>query len=91
MAFIDKWASVIFRNINQPAEDAFAITPNDATDLVNATRAIYVSGTSGDIKVTTVKGTTLVIPAVPSGDRFPIRVSRVWAAGTTATGLIGLM
>lgn len=72
---------------------AFAITPNDSTDLAQGTtRGIWV-GAVGDIKVTFFDGTTATFTAVPASTiaYWPMRVKRVFATGTTATGLIGLL
>lgn len=72
-----------------PADGAFAITPNDSADLSNTTRAIYVGG-AGDVKLTTTRGDTVTFSAVPVGSILPVRASRVFATGTTATNLIAL-
>ncbi len=74
--------------LDSPAEHAAAVTPNDSTDLTYATRALYVGGT-GNIKVTTVGGETLVLSAVPVGV-LPIRVTRVHSTSTTATSIVAL-
>lgn len=75
--------------LTSPAEDAFVITPDDANDLANSTRAIYV-GVSGSLKVTTVKGTTVTFDNVPVGV-MPVRARRVWSNGTSAGSLVGLV
>tara|TARA_R110000850_G_scaffold79746_1_gene171774 strand:- start:150 stop:428 length:279 start_codon:yes stop_codon:yes gene_type:complete len=75
------------------AIDGFDITPSDTDDLIhNGTQtdaAAVTIGGSGDIKVTTVRGTTLTFTNRPAGTDLPYKVRRVWATGTTATGLIG--
>jgi hypothetical protein len=71
--------------LDSPPDTIADITPDDANDLAFVTRAIYV-GFAGDIKITTPKGYTGVIPNVANG-WWVGRVSRVWATGTTATGL----
>ena len=73
---------------SDPASNAFAITPSDTADMPNHPRAIYV-GTAGDIKVTTTRGDVVTFSSVANGI-FPVEVARVWATGTTATGLVGL-
>lgn len=75
--------------LTSPAEDAFAITPDDANDLAIWTRAIYV-GSSGSLKVTTAKGTAITFDNVPVGI-LPVRARRVWSTGTSASSLIGLV
>lgn len=74
--------------LSSPAEQAFAITPNDAADLATATRALCVAG-NGTVQVTTLGGSTATL-YLAAGVPFPVRVSRVWASGTTATGIVGL-
>ena len=70
-----------------PITHALAITPDDANDLGHLTRALYV-GTGGDVRVTLADGGTLTFVNMVQG-WHPIRVSRVWAAGTTADHLVG--
>lgn len=71
-----------------PAERIEAIVPNDANDLAYVTRALNVSG-SGTMRVTTATGDIGDV-YVAAGSMFPIRVCKVWASGTTATGIRGL-
>lgn len=54
------------------------------------TRGIYV-GVSGDLKVVTAGGTTLTFVGLAAGMTHPLRVSKVFATGTTATDIIGLV
>ena len=73
--------------INGPIISAFAITPDDASDLPQPTRAIYV-GTSGNLKVLMVgDATPVTFLSVPVG-LWPWRVKRVYLTGTTAGSLI---
>jgi hypothetical protein len=82
-----------FRSSADRATDHFpingtAITPNDSVDLGFTTRSIWV-GMAGHIEVIPLGKTTPVIyKNVPAG-RFRIRATRVRAAGTTATDLVG--
>lgn len=75
--------------LSSPAEDGFAITPNDGADLPRVTRAIYVGG-AGNIALVTAKGTTLTFVGVAVGQVLSVRASRVNLTNTTATNLIGL-
>lgn len=70
-----------------PVTSAFAITPNDATDLAEITLNLYVS-VAGAVKVTMMDGTDVTYANLAAG-RHPLRVKRVWATGTTATGIVG--
>lgn len=76
-------------HLESPAENAAAITPNDTTDLTNATRSLYIGG-AGNVKIDTVLGDTVTLSGVVAGTVIPVRVSRVYATGTTATNLVGL-
>jgi len=81
----DKHAS----SLMAPADDGFAITPNDGADLTRTPRSIYVGG-AGNIALITSKGTTVTFTGLAAGSVLPIRANRVLATGTTATNLIGL-
>lgn len=82
----------IFRShaesLDSPPSHIFVVTPDDVSDLPVASRALNVAQ-GGTIRVTTIGGTvgTVVITA---GSVFPLRVIRVWATGTTATGIIAM-
>jgi hypothetical protein len=65
----------------------FNFTPNDGADLPNDTRCLIV-GVAGNVKLTDDKGDTDTF-ALPVG-AFPIRARRIWATGTSATGLVGI-
>lgn len=69
------------------AAGAVAVTVSDANDI-HCTRALYV-GVSGNIKVTMVRGEAVTFLNVPVGI-FPVQVTRVWSAGTTATDMFAL-
>ena len=75
--------------LTSPAQDAFAITPHDTNDLANFSRAIWVGGT-GDVKVDMVGSGTVTFTTVPAGYMLAVRVSRVYATGTTATALVAI-
>jgi len=75
----------------EPATQAVAITPNDEKDLVTATRGIYV-GVSGDLTVDLVGGSSeIAFVNLAAGVIHPLRVTRVYATGTTATSIIGVL
>ncbi len=69
--------------LDSPAERFISITPNDALDLVSATRGIYL-GTSGDVRITDAYGNTVTFKNLVAGVIHPIRAHRIWATGTTA-------
>lgn len=76
------------KTLQSPPSSAAAIVPDDGADLPSVTRAINVAGT-GDVRVTTLDGDVVTLH-VAGGSAFPIRVRRVHATGTTATGLVAL-
>lgn len=76
--------------LTAPAEDAFAVTPNDGADLASVTRGLWI-GVAGDVSVVTLKGTTVTLKGAPSGSLIPVRVARVRATGTTATNIVALV
>lgn len=73
-----------------PAFGAFAITPNDSTDLAKYTRGIWVGG-AGNLNVDMMDGTTILFSGIPAGTLLPIGVQRVRSTSTTATLLVGLV
>lgn len=76
--------------LESPALDAFSITPNDATDLQEVTRALYI-GSGGNVTVTTKGGAQVTFAGLTSGSLLPIRAVRVHATGTTASVIVGLI
>lgn len=75
-----------------PAKLALAVTPNDASDLSQPCRSLYV-GTGGNITITLAADTgggTILFANVPSGSILPVFVSRVWSTGTTASNIVAL-
>ena len=74
--------------LESPATNAFAVTPDDTNDLEKSCRALNVA-TGGTIRLTTVGGDTVTITVVEC-NAFPIRCQRIWATGTTASGIVAL-
>jgi len=72
--------------ISSPITGAVSVTPSDSTDLSEVTLALYVC-TGGALKLTMLDGTIVTYPAIAIG-RHNLRVKRVWATGTTATGIV---
>ena len=77
------------RRPTDPAITVFDVVPDDTKDLPYVTTALNVH-TPGTVRVTTDGGTTSDVTIHP-GHSFPLRVRRVWQAGTTATGIRGLL
>lgn len=78
------------RGLTTPANDAFAITPTDATDLPRLTRGLYV-GTGGSVALVTADGSSVTFANLSSSVVLPMRIARVLATGTTASDLVGLV
>jgi hypothetical protein len=74
--------------LQSPAMYLSDISPSDTDDLPRATRALNVA-TSGFVRVTTVNGDEATV-YIAAGITFPIRVQRVWATGTDASGIVGM-
>ncbi|MEL7214292.1 MAG: hypothetical protein AAGK92_16635 [Pseudomonadota bacterium] len=74
--------------LQSPPSGGAPISPDDVQGLAMATRALNVA-ISGDVTVTTVDGDTFTLH-IAAGSAFPIRVIKVFATGTTATGIVGL-
>ena len=73
-----------------PSYGGTDVTPNDSTDLTTYARALYI-GVGGNLKVTTLRGSTLTFIGVGSGSILPVAVRRVWATGTAASSIIALI
>jgi len=77
--------------VESPLRNAFAVVPNDAVDLAVVTRTLSFA-VAGNVVVTLADmadGTSVALPVV-AGSEKRWRVKRVWATGTTATGIVGL-
>lgn len=72
-----------------PALTLALVVPADGADLAKATKGLSF-GVAGDLKVTTAGGATVTIlsGSLAAGVIHPICVRRVWATGTTATGIV---
>lgn len=72
--------------LNSPIKSAAAVTPSDSADLAEPSMSLYIGG-AGALKVTLISGDTVTYAAIAAG-RHPLRATRVWATGTTATGIV---
>ncbi len=77
------------RSPDDPAVSVFDITPDDGSDLAQVTTALNVT-TPGTVRITSLDGSVSDI-TIAQGVAFPIRATRVWHSGTTATGIKGLV
>jgi len=69
------------------ANNAFVITPSDSTTLPYIPRCISVQ-VAGILACDTYGNDVNVLLPVPAGV-IPLRVTKVYATGTTATGIVG--
>ncbi|WP_300019923.1 hypothetical protein [uncultured Roseobacter sp.] len=72
--------------LESPATHLVETSPSDTGDLPMTSRALNV-GTAGTLRVTTIGGTTATV-YIAAGIPFPVRVTRIWQTGTTATGIV---
>jgi len=72
-----------------PLIGGFDVTPDDGADLPTLPRALMIAG-GGDVALVLKDGTSLILPGLAVGVIYPVRVRRILATGTTATGIRGL-
>lgn len=75
-----------------PYTRAVAVTPSDSTDLTEVTRGLNIhAGTaSTPVKVMMQGDTVAVTLQLQTGFIYPLRVSRVYSTGTSATTVVAL-
>ncbi|CAN0602427.1 unnamed protein product, partial [Ectocarpus sp. 12 AP-2014] len=73
------------RRLQDPAVTIFDIDPSDTGNLPHTTTALNVA-TPGTVRVTTLDGSVGDLTIHP-GHPFPVRATRIWQTGTTATGV----
>jgi len=76
--------------LEAPAQHGFAVTPDDITDLIETTRALFIGG-RGTLAVTMASGATVSFQGVQAGSLLAIRVQRVHATGTSASQIVGMV
>jgi hypothetical protein len=74
---------------SDPARRAFAVIPNDTTELAITPKALLV-GTAGNLVLRAVDSSDDVTIAASAGQIVPIRASFVRSTGTTAGQIVGL-
>jgi hypothetical protein len=72
--------------LESPATRLATVTPSDTTNLAFVSRALNAA-TAGSVRVTTLGGDTETV-TIAAGTAFPLRATRIWQTGTTATGLV---
>ena len=77
-----------YHGLESPPTRAETVVPSDTNDLALTSRAINVAAT-GTVAITTVSGDAATL-YIAAGVAFPIRATRIWSTGTTATGIVSL-
>lgn len=72
--------------LESPIENAVAVTPDDEVDLEQATRCLIIGG-AGILQVQ-MKGGGAPVPIPVQAGFNPLRVTRIYATGTTATNIV---
>lgn len=73
---------------NDPAIGATAFAAaTDYTSLAGNVRGFYVS-TAGALQCTLADGSTATFPGLLAGVVYPIKITAITGAGTTATGFV---
>jgi hypothetical protein len=83
---------------NLQAFNAQVVTPNDSQNLVLSGSSIVgidngaclFIGTGGNVTITTIGGQTVTLTNLADGVFIPIQVKKVFATGTTASGILAL-
>ena len=74
-----------------PAKSAFQISPDDSSELMSATKAIFV-GSGGDLTVRLIDNDVdVTFRNINSGTVLAIRARAIRFTGTTADDLVGLI
>lgn len=77
------------QNLTAPPASAAEIILSDSTDLPFVTRAIYIGG-AGNLRVRMLDGAVVTFGNVQAGSQYALRVDRVYATGSSATGIVAL-
>ena len=69
--------------------NAVAISPDNNTDLVTRSRALFIGG-AGNLNVRMAGGMDCVFTGVTAGTLLPIQVDRIYSTSTTATTIVSI-
>lgn len=73
-----------------PADNASLVTPSDVDEISVVSRELWI-GVAGTLRVTTYGGQDITLPASVVGlGKLTLRVRKVWATGTTASGIVAV-
>lgn len=68
-----------------------AVTPHNDNNLPKVVVGLRVGSTAGNVRVLDSLGNDTTIPGVQVGETIPGRFVKVFATGTTATGITGYL
>lgn len=79
---------IVDKNDYTPLNDIQPVTPSDAADLPSGTCRAFIFTAAGNVRFMTASGNIVTLPISANwfGVQY-IRASRVYATGTTATGI----
>ena len=69
---------------------SFVVAPSDSADLEAVVRGVIIGG-AGTVRWRGLDGRVNTTAALPAGFVLPIQADRIFASGTTATELTGLV
>lgn len=72
-----------------PATEGEHVIPSDSNGLSSTCRALWVGG-AGAIRVLLVGGNDLTFSGVTAGTLLPLRATKVFSTGTTATLIVAV-
>ena len=75
--------------LDGPSLGGKVITPSDTVDLPNPVRAVTIGTQGGTIRYTHARTGEICTTGPLPINSYSIWASRIWATGTTATGLTG--
>ena len=76
--------------LEAPPSNARNVIPSDSTDLPRETRGIYC-GTGGDLHVLMIDDSEVTFKNLAGEVIHGMRLKKIFATGTTATDIIGLL
>ncbi|MVO16862.1 spike base protein, RCAP_Rcc01079 family [Parasedimentitalea huanghaiensis] len=77
------------QNASAPPSGCDSVVPNDAADLPRPIRGLMVTG-AGDVKCEFIDGSIDTLPGLLPGFPYGGLIKKIFADGTTATGIKGL-
>jgi hypothetical protein len=75
--------------MNGPATGMAAVTPNDAADLPDGVARSLFVGAAGALRLADPAGRIVTLTS-GAAQYHPVMVARIFAEGTTATGIVAL-